>query len=87
MRERERNGGLIKEREKAVERMAVEDASGRREKKRKEKEIKKNNTLVLLYWPKIRPVPNGAQKLQKIENIIWRRNMKTVSRNSIRFAN
>ena len=46
----------------------------RKEKKRKEK-IKKINILLLLNWPDIRPAPNGAQKLQKIENIILRCNM------------
>ena len=57
---------------------------GRRKEKKRKRKI---NILLLLNWPDIRPAPNGAQKLQKIENIILRRNMKTVCRNSIRFAN
>ena len=62
--------------------MAVGRGGGeawRRRKKRKEK--KKIKILIYYYYyidPKIRPVPNGVQKLQKIENIILRRNMKTV---------
>jgi len=49
----------------------------RKEKKRKRK-IKKIIFYYYLYWPNIRPVPNGAQKLQKIENISLRHNMKMV---------
>jgi len=54
---------------------AVEEASGRKEKKRK-RGIKKRIFYYYLYWPNIRPALNGAQKLQKIENIILRRNIK-----------
>jgi len=65
--------------------MAVEEASGRKEKKRK-REIKKLIFYYSLYWPNIRPAPNGAQKLHKIENITLRGNMKLDSRNRLRFA-
>mgnify|MGYP006965868249 CR=1 FL=1 len=54
---------------------------------RRRKKRKRLNKIIFNYWPKIRPAPNGAQKLEKIENIILRRNMKTICRNSIRFAN
>ena len=90
--EREKGEILLGERERRWSyRMAVGDLSRemekRKEKERKRKEIKKINILILLYWPKIRTAPNGAQKLQKLENISLRWNMKTVCRNSIRFAN
>jgi len=49
-----------------------------KEKKRKEKEKFINNKILIYYWSKIRSVLNGVQKLQKIENISLRRNMKTV---------
>ena len=49
-----------------------------RRKEKKRKESLKINILLLLNWPDIRLAPNGAQKLQKIENIILRCNMKTV---------
>jgi len=69
----------------AVGRMEKSGEEGK-EKKRKRK-INKNNILFIFYWPNIRTAPNGAQKLQKIEHIILRRNMKTVCRHSIQFTN
>ena len=65
----------------------MEEVAGRREEEKKRKESLKINILILLNWPDIRLAPNDVQKFQKIENIIWRRKMKTVCRNSNRFAN
>ena len=59
----------------------------RRKKRKKRKKRKRLNKIIFNYWPKIRLVPNEAQKLQKIENITLRRNMKTVCRNFVWFAN
>ena len=96
MEELEREGGFkrFKRERKSLWRLGLRwwenfPEKGKREKEKKGKEKIKNNNniLILLYWLNIRPAPNGAQKLQKLENIILRCKMKTVSRNSIRFAN
>ena len=74
----ERERGFKGERVMAVDGLGGGGSCWKMEEEKKRKESLKINILLLLNWPDIRLAPNGAQKLQKIENIILRRNMKTV---------